>query len=426
MDIEERKVTNPNRRQVTELDTNGNEVRSFAADIETSDELEEVEQEGTPIDLELMKKINWRDDDSLSFKVRDDVPEPKGGETQIYTDSAGKTFLMSPGNEPIELGKTTGTTVTVGDVPKDTWDADKKVNVSDVKDSLTDNSTDKPLSAAQGKALNQQIDGLTNTKANQSGWIAGRSMITDINGNLSVGGVTAGELSYLTGVTSLVQTQLNAKLAGTKIGANSPNTFIGYNSEQNTAPTYVAGFKGNTDANGLCYITTDTLKSVLKPSQGLTAVYVGIDSDSTTRGNYGRLTYSTADVNTGTQSGTQAPARRIIEIYKYGTGTVIDITVIQTFSSAFGNRNVNWQFMLPSWCNVSGYWECEAFLSMGATMSTAGTEHPTSRFQVGSLFTAKNYTANASHVGTPTIGFRLRQYSTNAPSSFPYPVAWNI
>lgn len=45
----------------------------------------------------------------------------------------------------------------------------KKVNTSDIKDNLTSTDTDKPLSAAQGKALKDAIDGITTDIGNLGG-----------------------------------------------------------------------------------------------------------------------------------------------------------------------------------------------------------------------------------------------------------------
>lgn len=77
-----------------------------------------------------------------------------------------------------------------------------KVNVADIVNDLVTNVSSKPLSAAQGVALKALIDGIT----------------------LSSLGVTATatELNYVDGVTSKIQTQLNAKLpkaGGTMTGA---------------------------------------------------------------------------------------------------------------------------------------------------------------------------------------------------------------
>lgn len=76
-----------------------------------------------------------------------------------------------------------------------------KVNVSDIIDNLTTNVSNKPLSAAQGVAIKGLIDALQ----------------TEVNGkvdSLSDLGitVTATELNYMTGVTSNVQYQLDAKV----------------------------------------------------------------------------------------------------------------------------------------------------------------------------------------------------------------------
>lgn len=58
----------------------------------------------------------------------------------------------------------------------------KKVNTSDIKDNLTSTDTDKPLSAAQGKALKDAIDGITTDIGNLGGGDMMKSTY-DTNGN---------------------------------------------------------------------------------------------------------------------------------------------------------------------------------------------------------------------------------------------------
>lgn len=58
----------------------------------------------------------------------------------------------------------------------------KKVNTSDIKDNLTSTDTDKPLSAAQGKALKDAIDGITTDIGNLGGGDMMKATY-DTNGN---------------------------------------------------------------------------------------------------------------------------------------------------------------------------------------------------------------------------------------------------
>lgn len=63
-----------------------------------------------------------------------------------------------------------------------------------------------------------------------------RVLISDVNGKISVGGATSGELNYLSGVTSSIQTQINNKLNIVDVYniANSGRKIV---SQMITAPT---------------------------------------------------------------------------------------------------------------------------------------------------------------------------------------------
>lgn len=78
-----------------------------------------------------------------------------------------------------------------------------KVNVSDIINNLTTNVSNKPLSAAQGVVIKGLIDDLQSALDTHTHTL---SEITDVT-------ASATELNYMKGVTSAVQTQLNAKQA---------------------------------------------------------------------------------------------------------------------------------------------------------------------------------------------------------------------
>jgi len=54
--------------------------------------------EGTPVSADNLNKGNWRDDDSLSFRARDDnnLPEAKPAETQVITKANGEIWIIPP------------------------------------------------------------------------------------------------------------------------------------------------------------------------------------------------------------------------------------------------------------------------------------------------------------------------------------------
>jgi hypothetical protein len=90
------------------------------------------------------------------------------------------------------------------------------LTTSKVVNNLTSTSTTEPLSAAQGKALNESkqatITGAATT-ITSSNLTASRALVSDSNGKVAVSDVTSTEIGYLDGVTSAIQTQLNGKQA---------------------------------------------------------------------------------------------------------------------------------------------------------------------------------------------------------------------
>ena len=75
-----------------------------------------------------------------------------------------------------------------------------------------DGSTEKTINISPG-TIGAAASSHTHNVSNITGLTAGRAVISDANGHPSVSSVTATELSYLDGVTSSVQTQLNNKAA---------------------------------------------------------------------------------------------------------------------------------------------------------------------------------------------------------------------
>ena len=75
-----------------------------------------------------------------------------------------------------------------------------------------DGSTEKTINISPN-TIGAAASSHTHNVSNITGLTAGRAVISDANGHPSVSAVTATELSYLDGVTSSVQTQLNNKAA---------------------------------------------------------------------------------------------------------------------------------------------------------------------------------------------------------------------
>jgi len=135
----------PGRKKITEIQ--GHNVPLEEGQIIAYIEKDEgaVYVNGTPVNAENLNKGNWRDDESLSFKQRNNnntVP-PKEGETQIVTYANGKTFVIAP----------TG--------PKEIGDAGSVVNVNGVKTNV--NFTSDPQTQINNKADIAVVNGKAST-----------------------------------------------------------------------------------------------------------------------------------------------------------------------------------------------------------------------------------------------------------------------
>ena len=101
-------------------------------------------------------------------------------------------------------------TVTTGNLTKDRaviTNSSQKLAVSAV--------TSTELSYLSGTTSKVQTQ--INSKANSGGWTASRVMGSNANGNIYATGINITQLGYLSGVTSNIQTQLNAKVNTNKV-----------------------------------------------------------------------------------------------------------------------------------------------------------------------------------------------------------------
>lgn len=143
---------------------------------------------------------NWVDGGSTAasvtaFNGRTGAVVPQSGD---YT-AAQVGAVASPANDGARR-------VFVGNTP----------TLEAIVDNLTSTSSSSPLSAAQGKVLQDSkqaaITGAATT-ITSSNLTVSRALASDASGKVAVSSVTSTELGYLSGATSSVQTQLNGKQA---------------------------------------------------------------------------------------------------------------------------------------------------------------------------------------------------------------------
>jgi len=218
MKFEERVSKHPNRRILVKLDSQGNPTEQpIIVDILRDESIEGVEKQGTPITAERLNEGNWRTDKSLSFKKLtpgEQEPSTKIDETQIYTTSDGKSWLLAPGNTStrVEIGAVTGTRVSISGKEEGTisFTSDPQAQLDSIREQATQkqeqmgitrnetiqlinntadnlnnqiNVTNNQVSELNIRLGNQIVDAsnrINNHIAQTNGW----NMRTDVHGNL--------------------------------------------------------------------------------------------------------------------------------------------------------------------------------------------------------------------------------------------------
>jgi len=111
------------RREIREVDKSTNKPTGVTTYVYIDKKEGNVTVEGTPIDADNLNKGNWRDDDSLSFKMMNpgELPGAKATETQIVTDAEGRTWIIPPfgHGDAKDITESVETSVKVGGVRKD-------------------------------------------------------------------------------------------------------------------------------------------------------------------------------------------------------------------------------------------------------------------------------------------------------------------
>jgi hypothetical protein len=156
----EKEAQFPNKVKLTKVDANNVPLSDEPIFANIAKDGGEVFVEGTHITAEILNNVNWRDDNSISFKVsaqNDPEPISKEDEVQIYTKPDGTTMLLpaGEGKQPVILGKVVGTLVNVNGVDKESWDADTK------QDKLTEQQINN-IAAVLNKAETSDLSAHTN------------------------------------------------------------------------------------------------------------------------------------------------------------------------------------------------------------------------------------------------------------------------
>jgi hypothetical protein len=140
------------------------------------------------------------------------------GNAAIFYDESAKTFKLSDTKDPksnTSLSPVTASNLDVGILTASTV----KFDGADLSTAISDNvsTLNTSITAVEARRTNN-VAGAVST-ITTSDLTASRALVSSGSGKVAVSAVTATEIGYLDGVTSAIQTQLDAKLASA--GANN-------------------------------------------------------------------------------------------------------------------------------------------------------------------------------------------------------------
>jgi hypothetical protein len=117
-----------------------------------------------------------------------------------------------------------------------------------------------------------------------AGFVASRALTSDGSGDIAVSDITSTELGYLDGVSSAIQTQLDAKIATTSSASNDYVTYTQLNANLNTTTSNVAALetrRTNNIAGAISSILTSDLtasRAMVSDGSGKIAVLSSVTS----------------------------------------------------------------------------------------------------------------------------------------------------
>jgi hypothetical protein len=159
------------------------------------------------------------------------------GNAAFFYDESAQTFKISDTQDP--SSNTVLSPVSAGNLSVGILSA------TTIQDATSISSTEFTQNGATlNDLISSNVDGAISS-VNDTNLTTSRALVSDGSGKIAVSDVTSTELSYLDGVSSAIQTQLNAKISTTDSASNDFVTFTRLNANINVVQDNVSALSGS-------------------------------------------------------------------------------------------------------------------------------------------------------------------------------------
>lgn len=159
------------------------------------------------------------------------------GNAAFFYDESAQTFKISDTQDP--SSNTVLSPVSAGNLSVGILSA------TTIQDATSISSTEFTQNGATlNDLISSNVDGAISS-VNDTNLTTSRALVSDGSGKIAVSDVTSTELSHLDGVSSAIQTQLNAKISTTDSASNDFVTFTRLNANINVVQDNVSALSGS-------------------------------------------------------------------------------------------------------------------------------------------------------------------------------------
>ncbi|MBQ2319153.1 MAG: hypothetical protein IIW86_01715 [Clostridia bacterium] len=289
---------------------------------------------------------------------------------------------------------------------KGSWAKYNATNGAQIYESLVDNNTGNLVSDTTKWKLVYDTANSAITSIVGSNLTASRALVSNSSGKVAVSAVTATELGYLDGVTSAIQTQINAKAADNAVVKLTGNQTIG--GTKTFSSTISGSINGNaaTVTNGV-YTTGDQEISGTKTFKASPAVNISqpkfrLQSSTITKG-----TEPASDTELGWYNFEDNAGRsmgRLRYYYNRDKSSVIQMTAYQANSSGDSN-SASIRVVYPA--SGGAYATAPASSAADSIVTTvSATKNTRGAFSYGNGMIVNFYSSTTDEASGTTFTFR--------------------